>query len=158
MGCLLLSSGLWPCVSAGALGGSVLGSRVILAVVGGGAAATAAASAVRAGSARAELSRVATAELRLHKLIDLSVFLLALGFRAVGFVGSAVPLGDSSVRECSGCCFLSLVVLDTLFYFGDGVLEPVRFDAEGQRVNLVCGVVRAGVDPKAMLAVVLFSE
>ena len=53
-------------MSAGALGGSVLGSRVILAVVGGGAAATAAASAVRAGSARAELSRVATAELRLH--------------------------------------------------------------------------------------------
>ena len=83
-------------MSAGALGRSVLGSRVKLAVVGGGAAAAAAAaSAVHAGRARAELSRVATAALRLHGFIDLSVFLLALGFRAVGFVGSAVPLGDS---------------------------------------------------------------
>ena len=76
-------------------------------------------------------------------------FLVGCGFPCCfGFVGSAVPLGDSSVRKCSGCCFLSLVVLDTLFYFGNGVLEPVRFDAEGYRVNLVCGIVRAGVDPK----------
>ena len=90
----------------------MLGSRVILAVVGGGAAAAvaAAAAAVRAGRARAELSRVATAELRLHGFIDLSVFLLALGFRVV-LVSSAplcrlgtVPFVNALAAASFSCC------------------------------------------------------
>ena len=57
--------------------GSMLGSRVMLAVDGDGAAAAAAAeaaaAAVRAGRAGAGLARGAAAELRLHGFIDLSV-------------------------------------------------------------------------------------
>ena len=135
----------------------MLGSRVMLADDGGGpaavvvtaavaASAAAAVAAASAGRAGAWLPRGAAVELRLHGFIELP------RYRFFGdpfcpflfcFVGACVPFRGSSLFESAGCLCPFLVVFYSCFYFGVGVLEPFCFYAEGEGVNIFCGVVWA---------------
>ena len=140
----------------------MLGSSVMLADDGGGpaavvvtaavavaalAAAAAAAVAASAGRAGARLPRGAAVEQRLHGFIELSAS-LAILFVLFCFVLSALlrsmfHFGALPSLKAQAACVLFLVVVYSCFYFGVGVLEPFCFHAEGEGVNIFCGVVWA---------------